>query len=336
LNLIDMKVYEILEKAALGNGLPDEDIEVLYGVNPTSREAAAIRQLGQELSMKAANGKAEVHAQIGLNATPCQYNCKFCSFAACAKLRKGKVESPKEEVLEYAKAYVEQGANAIVCLCTGSYEFEKLIDMMGSVREIIPADMPLLVNTDDFSLEQAHQLYATGVNGIYHAARMREGIDTGIPLQTRLNTFKNATEAGLTISTCVEPVGPEHSPAEITKHTRICIDINPVSAGIARRLNVPGTALVQHGQLLETSFALLVAVYRLAAGTSLRLNCAVATPFTAASGANLAWAEVGSNPRDTKAKTEKGGKGVTVPFLQRIMREGGWEVLEGPSFGWMR
>jgi biotin synthase len=336
LNLIDMKIYEILEKAELGNGLPDEDIEVLYGVDPSSREAAAIRQLGQELSMKAANGKAEVHAQIGLNATPCKCNCKFCSFAACAKLRKGRVESPKEEVLEYAKAYVEQGANAILCLCTGSYDFDKLIDMMGSVREVIPKDMPLMANTYDFTLEQARALYDVGVNAVYHAVRMREGIDTGIPIETRLQTIKNAKEAGLTLSTCVEPVGPEHSPAEITKHTRICIDSDAVSAGLGRRLCVPGTELAKYGQIIETQFALYVAVYRLATGLDLRLNCAVATPFTAASGANLAWAEVGSNPRDTKEKTENGGRGVTVALLQRVMREAGWEVLDGPSPGWMR
>ena len=57
--------------------------------------------------MIAADGVAEIHAQIGLNSTVCPKNCKFCSFAACNNVRKGKYELPKEDVLEYAKLYVE-------------------------------------------------------------------------------------------------------------------------------------------------------------------------------------------------------------------------------------
>ncbi|MCQ4882310.1 radical SAM protein, partial [Alistipes onderdonkii] len=76
-------------------------------------------------------------------------------------------------------------------------------------REVIPADMPLLVNTDDMQLDQCRQLKAAGANGAYHAVRMREGEDTEIPVEKRFETFANLREAGLTLSTCVEPVGPE-------------------------------------------------------------------------------------------------------------------------------
>ena len=47
-------------------------------------------------------------------------------------------------------------------LTTASYSFDKLVDMVGSVREVIPADMPLLVNTDDMQLDQCRQLKAAG------------------------------------------------------------------------------------------------------------------------------------------------------------------------------
>ena len=41
-----MRIYEILEHAAEGAGLPDDEIEVLYGVDALSREAFVIRRDG--------------------------------------------------------------------------------------------------------------------------------------------------------------------------------------------------------------------------------------------------------------------------------------------------
>ena len=173
MQVFDHEIYDIVEKGLEGNGLSAEDVLALYEVDETSKEAAYIRWAGQELSMIAADGVAEIHAQIGLNSTVCPKNCKFCSFAACNNVRKGKYELPKEDVLEYAKLYVEEGANLILMLTTASYSFDKLVDMVGSVREVIPADMPLLVNTDDMQLDQCRQLKAAGANGAYHAVRMR-------------------------------------------------------------------------------------------------------------------------------------------------------------------
>ena len=230
MQVFDQEIYDIVEKGLEGNGLSAENVLALYEVEETSKEAAYIRWAGQELSMIAADGVAEIHAQIGLNSTVCPKNCKFCSFAACNNVRKGKYELPKEDVLEYAKLYVEEGANLILMLTTASYSFDKLVDMVGSVREVIPADMPLLVNTDDMQLDQCRQLKAAGANGAYHAVRMREGEDTEIPVEKRFETFANLREAGLTLSTCVEPVGPEHTPEELTEATMRCISTNPAWA----------------------------------------------------------------------------------------------------------
>lgn len=251
-------------------------------------------------------------------------------------MRKGKYELPKEDVLEYAKLYVEEGANLILMLTTASYSFDKLVDMVGSVREVIPADMPLLVNTDDMQLDQCRQLKAAGANGAYHAVRMREGEDTEIPVEKRFETFANLREAGLTLSTCVEPVGPEHTPEELTEATMRCISTNPLSAGVGKRIGVPGTLVYDRGMLTDVANANMVAVYRLATGRDLRLNCSANTVMTAASGANLAWAEVGTNPRDTVERTEHGGRGSNIAQLRKMFAASGWQVLDGPSKGWMR
>ena len=131
MQVFDQEIYDIVEKGLEGNGLSAENVLALYEVEETSKEAAYIRWAGQELSMIAADGVAEIHAQIGLNSTVCPKNCKFCSFAACNNVRKGKYELPKEDVLEYAKLYVEEGANLTLMLTTASYSFDKLVDMVG-------------------------------------------------------------------------------------------------------------------------------------------------------------------------------------------------------------
>ncbi len=334
MQICDPEIFEIIEKALEGNGLtPDETLK-LYSVEEASREAALIRWAGQELSLQAANGKAEIHAQIGLNSTICPMNCKFCSFASCNTSRSGKFELSKEDVLEYAKLYEEDGANLILMLTTASYSFDKLLEMVEAVREVISADMPLLVNTGDMSLDQTRALKAAGAQGAYHAVRMGEGVDTTIPIETRMQTFKNLREAGLKLSTCVEPVGPEHTPEEITEATFRCISCDPMTSGVGKRVAVPGTQLFELGMRTDVSNANMVAVYRLATGRDLRLNCSANTVMTAASGANLAWAEVGTNPRDTVERTENGGRGASMAAQRKMFQASGWEVLDGPSPGW--
>lgn len=335
MQVFDSEVYDIVEKGLMGKGLTEEETLRLYQVPETSKEAAYIRWAGQELSLKASNGKAEIHAQIGLNSTVCPKNCKFCSFAACNNVRKGRYEIPKEDVLEYAKIYEEDGANLILMLTTASYSFDKLLDMVYSVREVISPEMPLLVNTEDMTLERAQKLKAAGCNGAYHAIRMREGVDTEIPVENRIETFKHLSEAGLKLSTCVEPVGPENTPEELTEATFRCIRTNPMTSGVGKRIAVPGTLIYDRGMLTDVANANMVAIYRLAHGIDLRLNCSANTVMTAASGANLAWAEVGTNPRDLVKRTEDGGRGASMAQQVKMFKASGWEILEGPSYGWM-
>lgn len=335
MQVFDQEICDIIEKGLEGVGLTPAETLKLYSLSETSKEAAYLRWAGQELSMRAANGVAEVHAQIGLNSTICPKNCKFCSFAASNDARKGKFELPKADVLEYAQRYVDDGANLILLLTTASYSFERLLEMVEGVRSVIGHDMPLLVNTDDMTYESCVALKAAGANGAYHAVRMREGVDTGIPVEKRLETFENLAAAGMSLSTCVEPIGPEHSPEELTEATYRCIDVHPQSAGCGKRIPVPNTELYDLGMHTDVANANYVAVYRLATGLDPRLNCSANTVMTAASGANLAWAEVGTNPRDALERTEHGGRGASFDQQYKMFKAAGWEILDGPSQGWM-
>ena len=331
----EIELIDLVEKGMEGRGLTDGEMCRLYATDPRSRVASYIRWGANDLAHRSGDGLAEIHAQIGMNASPCPKNCKFCSFAVCNHLRKERTELPVEEVVECAKVFMDQGVNLLILMATASFRFEKILERAQAVREVIPADFPLLVNCEDLTLERAKQLKSAGVNGCYHALRMREGTDTDIPEEDRLATFRNIREAGLSLQTCVEPVGPEHTPEELTYYSRIALDSGANSAGVGRRVTLPGTLVADRGMLTDLENARNVAVYRLAAGLNPKLQCAMATPLSAAAGANLSWAEVGTNPRDAKVRTQDGGRGTNVALNRRFFQAGDWEVLDGPSQGWI-
>ena len=331
----EVALIGLVEKGMEGKGLTDDEMTQLYATDPRSRVASYIRWGANELAHASGDGLAEIHAQIGLNASPCPKNCKFCSFAVCNHLRRERTELPIEEVVECAKVFLDEGVNLILLMATASFKFEKIIERAQAVREILPDDFPLLINCEDLTLERAQQLKAAGVNGCYHAVRMREGVDTEIPEKDRLQTFKNIREAGLSLQTCVEPVGPEHIPEELTYYSRICLNSGANSAGVGRRVTLPGTLVEDRGMLTDLENARNIAVYRLAAGKNPKLQCAMATPLSAAAGANLSWAEVGTNPRDARLRTQDGGRGTNVSLNRRFYQAGDWEVLKGPSQGWI-
>lgn len=331
----EIELIDLVEKGMEGKGLTDEEMCALYATDPRSRVAAYIRWGANEMAHASGDGLAEIHGQIGLNASPCPKNCLYCSFAVCNNARKERIELPVEEVQECAKTYIDEGINALVLMATASYKFEKILEMGQAVREVIPAEYPLLANCDDLSFERALQLKAAGFNGCYHAIRMREGVDTQIPEATRLETFENLRKAGLSLQTCVEPVGPEHTPEELTHYSRLCLNSHANSAGVGRRVAVPGTATYERGMISDLQNARNVAVYRLAAGFNPKLQCAMATSLSAAAGANLSWAEVGTNPRDAKSRTQDGGRGTNVALNRKFFQAAGWDILEGPSQGWI-
>lgn len=333
--LENKEIYEIVEKALAGEQLDAGEIARLYAIDPFSKESYYVQWAGRKMSMEASNGIAEIHAQIGLDGSSCPKNCQFCSFAACNKLRKGKLEMPLEDVLDYARIFEEDGANLILMLTTGNYSFEKLIDTVQAVRKVISPDMPLLANTGDFNLEQAQELKAAGINGIYHAVRLGEGVVTGISVETRMETVAAAQEAGLKLCTCVEPIGPEHTVEELVESTLLSRSLHPVFSGAGKRITVPGSMLDKYGMLSESRSSLYVAVYRLAAGYEPPLNCSGHSVLAANAGANIAWTEVGTNPRDLVERTEKGGRGQSIMQARKTFMNTEWEIRKGFSPYWM-
>lgn len=329
---INNDIVTLVDKGLAGQGLSEAEIATLWGVNPYSAEGAYVRWGGFMLARKASDGVAEVHAQIGMDASSCPKDCQFCSFASCNGLRPPSLEMPKDEVIEYAKAYNAAGVNLMCLMVTANYSFEKFLDMGASVREVIDPELPLMANIDDFSYDQAVRLKDAGFDAVYHVIHMGEGKITNIKPETRIATIRNAQKAGLVVSSCVEPIGPEHTPEEVAKRIKQLMELKPHSSGAGLRVPVPNSPFANDPHKGRIDWGFASAVFRLAVGLEPAL---CGNTFLAAdAGANYGWAEVGTNPRDASERTDKTGIGHGVQQSKVNFMLCGWKMLEGPSQGW--
>lgn len=328
-----MVAEKIVEKALEGKGVSKEEATYLYGVDSSSEEAQLIIGASYKLSQQASSGKAQIHAQIGLDASPCERDCLFCSFASRSGLRVGTYELGINQIVESSLDSIERGANLILMLTTANYEFGKLLNAIEHTRKAIGPEYPILVGTDDFTFDQALLLKKAGCNGAYHALRLGEGVYTSIAIETRKSTIENTHAAGLKHCTCVEPIGPEHTPKELTQRTMYALESNPVFGGAWRRESIPGSKH-ELPMIDDRQWALYAAVFRLVAGLKFPFTTSMASKQLALAGANLAWAEIGTNPRDVRIDSEN-SLGMTISKAKAIFDETGWEVLKGPATEWM-
>lgn len=328
---IDFKVKDIIGRVIDGHLMTRDEIIYLLKINYRSVDGGFIMAAANEINRAASQGIAEVHAQIGLNLSPCPNNCSFCAFAASNGVFKEKNELGGEDITQLALKAERSGANAIFFMTTGDYPFGKFIEISKEVRAKLMPDTIMIANIGDFGYEEGKRLKEAGYAGIYHALRMGEGRDTNIEPQARLNTFKAARETGLLLGTCVEPVGPEHAINEIAEKILIGREARPCYSGAMRRISIPGSKLEKQGMISEFRLAYLVSVIRLAMGRDLIGNCThEPNVLGATAGANLFWAEVGTNPRDTEIETSK-GRGLDVQSCIEMFKEADLEVLNGPS-----
>jgi biotin synthase len=325
------KVIDTVDKALKGELLNQGEIKLLFEVPLKSEEASYIQYASRKKSESLSQGKAEIHGQLGINIGPCPKNCQFCSFAACNKVFQESSVLPLEEIIRRSLDFEEAGANAIYLMTTANFNFDRFAEIAHEVRNKLQKESILVANIGDFTAEQALTLKEAGVNGVYHALRMGEGKITAIDPELRLQSFAAAKKAGLILGNCVEPVGPEHTVEELVEKTILAREAQPAFSGAMRRTAIPGTPLSQYGMLTEGKMAHILAVVRLAMGSDILANCThEPNVHGAAVGANLIWAEVGSNPRDVAGETQN-HRGFSVERCRQIYWEAEWEVLSGPS-----
>jgi len=328
---VDPRLGDMVGKTMDGHLLTRDEILFLLEIPLHSPDAGYVMAYADAVNRTASNGKGEVHAQIGVNLSPCPNNCSFCAFAAKNGVFKERNELSVDDVTQMAVRAEQEGANALFFMTTGDYPFSKFIEISKEVGKALRSDTVMIANVGDFEYQEAKRLKEAGYTGIYHAVRMGEGTDTRIDPETRLNTVRAAQDAGLLIGTCVEPIGPEHSVDEIAEKILIGRDMHPCYSGAMRRISIPGSEMETYGMISEYHMAYLVSVVRLAMGRDLIGNCTHEPNILGATaGANLFWAEVGTNPRDTEADTSK-GRGLGVRSCTEMFKEADFEILQGPS-----
>lgn len=326
-----MQLPDVIKKARDGAVFSHAELVQMLSYRPDCTESYQIMAEANRISKELTGNQAEVHAQLALNLAPCPCNCTFCAFAKVNGVFTEEVEITPEQAVGYAKQFEQDGANAIFIMITANYSFSRFIEVSQEIRAGLKADTVLIANVGDQSLENAKAIKDAGYTGVYHAVRLREGIDTSLSPKKRLESIKHFVEAGLKVGTCVEPVGPEHTNEELADMILLTGSFNPSYSGAGRRIGIPGTAMAQRGMISELRMAQIVAVTRLGMPRTVPGNC-THEPCTlgAIGGANLFWAEVGANPRDVEEKTEE-SRGETVPDCRQIFHEAGWNMWKGPS-----
>lgn len=320
---VSQDVEAIVESALRGERMGKDELVRLGGLDEYSLDASYVNWAARKLTTQASDGIAEVHAQIGIDANPCSKNCHFCSFAAISTARKGRMEMPIETIIEYAKAYIEQGANCLTVMITADYDFGQYVDYLAQLREAIGPDMPITANLGDFDIIMAERLRAAGVGSVYHAVRMGEGVINEIPRERRFETLAAAKAAGLKTMCCLEMIDPRYSNEEVAENMLRAADAKTDHADAWGMIAVPGTKLEKDPHYTYDKYGLYSSIMRLLVGTNVRFG-----------NGNLEWAEVGTNPRDSSNATEKDGLGESVKKVRDDFEHHGWKTFSGPSEFW--
>jgi biotin synthase len=320
---ISPKVEGILDRSADFEEITREEALFVLRLDLDSRETYAILETANGLSRKQFKGKGENHFHIGLNVEPCPYNCLFCSLTTKAGIFKEKMEFPETDILRWARQGETQGADALNLMTTGTYSFERLIEIGKMLKKEV--SVPLVANTRDINHQEGERLLDAGFVGAYHAVRLGEGKDTPFKREKRIRTVTVLKDVGLRWMNCVEPVGPEHSLEEVVDLMFLAREHGATYSGVMRRINFPGSPMEKHGMITEQEMARMAAVSRLIMGDVPRAHC-THEPNSASlmAGVNLFFPEVGSSPRDGKADTEK-GRGKSIAACREMFKEMGWD-----------
>ncbi len=328
---MDKNVKMMVDGAMNRRLLSAAEIKVLLALPTASEESLYVQHAALQINKEVMAGKAEIHGQVGINSGPCACNCAFCSFAASNRIFTEQRVEAIESIIEKSIRLQAEGANAVYLMTTAAFNFADFLDISRRVRSSLEAETVLVANIGDFGYQEAIALKEAGFNGVYHAVRLGEGVNTRISVQKRLDTIAAIHKAGLKLGTCVEPVGQEHTLDELVEKILITREAHPVFSGAMRRIPIPNTSMCAYGKTSEARMANIIAVVRLATGYEIAGNCThEPNVLGVTASANLLWAEAGANPRDTVHDTES-SRGFDMAKCREILCEADTEWIQGPS-----
>lgn len=311
-------IEEILKKADLGLPLTKEDAVTLLKLPNASADFYKLISKANELSRRAYQNRGYLFVQIGINASPCSGNCKFCSIAKDHFVVGEPYEKSKEEILEQVRQIDFAPISAFFLMTTADYSKSSFLEIGKAVKPLLPPGVEFVANIGDFDLAYAEKLKQAGFTAAYHIVRLREGIDTDIPKQQRIRTLDAIKAAELDLYYCVEPIGREHTAEELADEMLRARDYGVDVMAVMARVNVPGTKFEQEEPITELELTKIAAAARLVTNPKKSMNVHEPKEMPLLAGVNQLYAEIGINPRDVDQNTEN-GRGFSVARVAKML-----------------
>jgi biotin synthase len=328
---MDQRVITLInackEGCLAGMNQPKQVVLSLLSINPSSKEALYARSVASEVTHETMKGRGHVSYAIGIDFAPCGMSCKFCSFGKKWGLitERNKVVFTHGQIIGMVREHIAQGASAVILRTTEFYPHEDLLALVKRLREEVPGRYPISVNTGELTDRQALDFYNAGVQGAIHMLRLREGIDTPFDPEIRRETIRVISESPLQFTTCIDPIGAEHTNEEIADLLLTLQSYNPVSISVQKRVNVKGTPFEGSEEVSKERLLLIEAVVRLCSGKIAGTACHPGYEESLKSGGCAFNVETGAVPRDSQF-VESEWHGFDVPTAIALLEKAGYRV----------
>lgn len=325
-DLIDGRAHEIMMKGYNREPVSKEECEYLLSFRDCSPEMSIARTLANDLVRKGCGNTAIMAAQIGVQIGPCPADCAFCSFNASRTSFQEYMMSEEELADKVRKLTEHNDVCSIFLMTMHRYDLDHLKRMIKLVRGMVPRQVRISLNIGDVDLDAAVELKKAGADTAYHVCRLREGKDSKLNPDDRIRSMKNLFEAGFAVSTCVEPIGPEHTASEMIDRFFLGMEMNCFNVGVMKRVSVPGTPLARYGSISDSRMTQISSVFSLACAHKKKtpaVNVHESCPLGLHSSSNLIIAEYGGNPRDLSRNTEA-NRGLTTGEARTMFFEAGF------------
>ena len=291
--MIDERAMQIVDNAVAGNAPNRSDILHMLRFDAYSVEAAYACARAREVGMKACGGRGRVFAQIGVDENPCPEDCRFCAFAASNTLPgdiadpEASLEVPIGRIVHYARLFDGAGVDLISLMSTSALDFDRYLDMVRAVKASV-SHTPIMANTSDLTMEQAHALREAGVEYAYHSVRLGEGELTGIKPIDRRRTIRHLRAAGIRLMTGVEPIWDGIDPLVLSERIIDVPDFDPFCIDACGYTSLPHDGAGSRRPAKTGMVRYVGALTRLACGEKAAIGGI----------GGVAWVDAGTDPRN--------------------------------------
>ncbi|MDD4716175.1 MAG: radical SAM protein, partial [Oscillospiraceae bacterium] len=322
-----MDLIQTVKKQCLDGDTQSRDVMLrLLDIPLNTKEYDELCRAANEAAQVITGSSAYLWGAIGLDYARCPMNCMFCSFGEKWGVVKREIIYSPEEILEQVRRYAAEGIHFIVLRTTEFYHVASLKDLLQNIRSEVSGEYELILNIGEFDVQTANEIYEAGASGIYHAVRLREGIQTPFDPRQRMATLESILRSPLKLIHLVEPVGPEHTNEEIADVFFNSMRYGVAISGAMARIPVKGTPLGEEPAISKERLAQIIAVLRLTGGYKVPDICVhPASQEAVNAGANVVVIETGANPRDQRADREA-WRGFGAGAARLLLQNAGYTV----------